>query len=178
MATLNNSAPDRPLKRLCANLFSGPWLIRRYFSQEALTSFEEAVIRSEDQHSGEIVVAIEANLTARSVIKGVSSRARSIKVFSDLKIWDTERNCGVLFYLLLAERAIEIVADRGVKAVVPDSEWESICRAIEGRLRERDFDGGIILGIELITEKLRQSFPPDPTGRKRKNELPDRPNII
>ena len=46
-------------------------------------------------------------------------------MFGKLRVWDTEHNNGVLIYLLLAEHAIEIVADRGLNEQVPPQQWQA-----------------------------------------------------
>ena len=93
-----------------------------------------------------------------------------------MRVWDTEENCGVLVYLLLADRDVEIVADRGIHAKVGDSGWESICRGMEAAFRERRFEGGVAAGIAKINALLAEHFPR--SGGAAANELPDRPVIL
>jgi len=100
---------------------------------------------------------------------------RAVDVFSHLRIWDTERNNGVLIYLLLSDRDVEIVADRGVDAKVGPREWERICRGMEAAFRQGDFEGGVIGGIREVTRHLAEHFPPIGTDR---NELPDKPVVL
>ena len=93
-----------------------------------------------------------------------------------MRVWDTEENCGVLVYLLLADRDVEIVADRGIHARVGDSAWEEICRDMEAAFRERRFEAGVAAGIARINVLLGEHFPRD--GAAGANELPDRPVLI
>jgi uncharacterized membrane protein len=96
-------------------------------------------------------------------------------VFSHLRIWDTEHNNGVLIYLLLADRKVEIIADRGIDARVGEVGWQTICRAMEAEFRKRRFEAGVIKGIEAVSRELARYFPPQGPPR---NELPDAPVVM
>ncbi|HWS16137.1 MAG TPA: TPM domain-containing protein, partial [Candidatus Methylomirabilis sp.] len=109
------------------------------------------------------------------LFRGHSARERAIDVFSLLRIWDTERNNGVLIYLLLADRDVEIVADRGIHAKVGTEGWETICRPMETAFRQGDFEGGVIRGIQAVTRHLVEHFPAAGDDR---NELPDNPVVL
>ena len=102
-----------------------PWAWRRAFPQTTLDAIEAAIRASETTHSGEIRFAIENSLAGSWVWRGKTGRERAIEVFSNLRVWDTEHNSGVLVYLLLADHDIEIVADRGIAARVDASDWEA-----------------------------------------------------
>ena len=97
-------------------------------------------------------------------------RERALDIFSQLRVWDTEHNNGVLIYLLLADRDVEIIADRGIDAHVGAAGWETICRAMEKDFRAGLFEHGVIKGIEDVSRLLARHFPPAPPGRR--NELP------
>ena len=122
--------------------------------------------------------------TARGAIAGRSvsrlkkgrPRARALEVGGALSGWDTEENCGVLVYLLLADRDVEIVADRGIHAKVGVEAWAAICRDMEKAFRERRFEEGVIAGIVQINALLAEHFPR--TGSAGSNELPDRPVML
>jgi len=109
------------------------------------------------------------------LVRGETPRERAIEIFSRLRIWDTEANCGVLIYVLLADRDVEIVADRGIHRRVGDEAWEAICRAMEAQFRERRFVDGAIGGVEAINQLLAQHFPSTGSGP---NELPDQPVVL
>ena len=124
---------------------------------------------------GELRVVIEAALDWPTLWAGRSARERAIAVFSQLHIWDTEHNSGVLIYLLVAERKLEIVADRGIHARVGNAGWESICRDMERQFRSGHFEDGMLQGIAAISTVLQQHFP---AQGSRPNELPDSPAIL
>ena len=96
-------------------------------------------------------------------------------MFGLLRVWDTEENTGVLVYVLLADRDVEIIADRGVNAKVPLADWEQICRRMESAFSKRDFEQGVLAGIEEVSRLLARYYPPRPGER---NELPDTPAIL
>ena len=113
-----------------------------------MAAIEQAIAASEREHSGEVRFAVEPALDTSALLAGESARERAIEVFSLLRLWDTDQRNGVLIYLLLADRDIEIVADRGVAAKVDASEWEAICREMEASLRSGDYGAAVVRGIE------------------------------
>jgi uncharacterized membrane protein len=140
-----------------------------------MASIEKAIAKCETAHRGEIRFAAEAALDSPALFGGQSARERAIDVFSELRVWDTEENNGVLLYLLLADHEIEIVADRGINANVAPGEWEQICRRMESALARGEFAHAIIAGVEEVSRLLARYYPPRPGGR---NELADKPVII
>ena len=163
------------LKRWFRHLFMPPWAWRRAFPQATLDAIEAAIKASETTHGGEIRFAIESSLAPSLVWRGMSGRERAIEMFSNLRVWDTEHNSGVLVYLLLADRDIEIVADRGIAAHVAPAVWEQVAQTMEAAFRRGDFERGALAGIEAIGTLLAAHFPP--TGNNP-DELANRPVIL
>lgn len=163
------------LRRVARHLIAMPGAVRRAFPPAAMAAIEQAIARSETQHRGEVRFAVEAALDAPALLAGQAARARAIEVFSQLGVWDTEDNNGVLIYLLLADRDVEIVADRGIDAVVAAQEWEAICRAMEAALRRRELEPAVLAAIEAVSILLARHFPPRAGDR---NELSNRPAAI
>lgn len=162
----------RALRHSC----TGHWQVRRHFPASVLAAIARAVQACERQHPGEIRVVIEAALHPLAAWRGVTPHQRAIEVFAQQRVWDTEHNNGVLIYFLLADRAVEIVADRFVaRGRVPQAEWDAACRAIEAQFRERRFETGVIVGVEAVAAILAR-YPPGPTDVG--NELPDAPLIL
>ncbi|MBX9894814.1 MAG: TPM domain-containing protein [Nitrosomonas sp.] len=164
------------LSRMLQHFMTGQLTVRRLFPADTLAAIEQAIRQSEAQHSGEICFAVEASLNMASLLKNQTARERAIEVFSQRRVWDTEQNTGVLIYLLLADRDVEIIADRGIHAKVTGQEWETICRVMEASFRQQQFKTGIIEGIQAVGAQLQKHFPLDPN--KEKNELPDKPVIL
>lgn len=163
------------LKRIARHLFALPGAVERVLPKSAVAAIEQAIARGESGHTGEIRVAVEAALDGAALFADQSARTRALDVFSQLRVWDTEQNNGVLIYLLLADHDIEIVADRGIDAKVGPPEWESICRRMEAALARRDFAGGIVTGIEEVSRLLALHFP---ARAGDANELPDKPAVL
>jgi uncharacterized membrane protein len=155
------------LKRWARHLF-----FPQRFPKAALPAIEAAVRRGEATHRGEIRFAAEDALDGPALLAGQSARERALEVFSQLRVWDTEENNGVLIYLLLADHDIEIVADRGINARVTQDDWERICRDMEQGLRRGEYEKAVVTGIEQASQLLASHYPPRPGDR---NELPDRP---
>ena len=136
----------------------------------------QRVADSEQRHTGEIRVSIEASLPTSYVMRDATARERAIALFGKLRVWDTQDNNGVLVYLLLAEHAIEIVADRGVTARVPPGEWERIVRGMGEAFRAGRYEDGLMRAIDEVTALLVQHFPAR-NGAVNPNELPDEPAL-
>jgi uncharacterized membrane protein len=163
------------LKRIVRHLSIGNLRVRRLFPSASMDRITQAIAATEAEHHGELRFAVEASLHLSLLLKGVTARERAVSVFSELRVWDTEDNNGVLIYLLLADRDVEILADRGVHAKVGAEGWESICKGMEAAFRQGRFEAGALGGIEAVGEHLKRHFPrrgPDV------NELPDRPVIL
>jgi uncharacterized membrane protein len=162
------------LSKLPAHLFA-EYAMRRHFPTSLLDRLQQAVADGETRHDGQVCFAIEGAQTVRALLHGTTPRQRAEEVFAHLRVWDTRNNSGVLIYVLLAERAIEIVADRGVAAKVAQTEWTSICERVQQRYATREFERGSLDGITAVNDLLAAHFPPEPG---KKNELPDRPVLL
>ncbi len=162
------------MRRVLRHLFMPPWRTRVVFPAAALRAIEEAIRASERAHAGEIRFAVESALDPAPLLRGVSARERAVGAFSQLRVWDTAQNNGVLIYLLLADHDVEIVADRGIAARVAAAEWERICRQMEAHFRDGHFEQGAVAGIHAVGALLARHFPSAGGGV---NELPDRPHL-
>ncbi len=160
------------LSRIVKHMVSGRWQVARRFPKRSMHTIEDAIRQSETRHMGELRFAVEAALDWPDLLAGASSRKRALEVFSHLRVWDTEHNSGVLIYLLLADRKVEIVADRGIHARVGEAGWATICRNMEKKFRAGEFEGGVLEGIAAITALLQQYFPAQGANS---NELSDYP---
>jgi uncharacterized membrane protein len=147
---------------------------RRVLNRGALARIEARVAASEKLHSGEIRVMVEAGLPFSYLRRGASARDRAVAMFGKLGVWDTERNNGVLIYLLLAERAIEIVADRGLNRVVAAAEWAEIAASMQSAFQAGDFEAGVLRAVDAVDALLVRHFAARP-GDVDVNELPDAP---
>jgi uncharacterized membrane protein len=147
---------------------------RAKLSAAALQRIQAQVAASERAHDGEIRICIEAGLPFSYIRSGATARERAIAMFGKLGVWDTERNNGVLIYLLLAEHAIEIVADRGLAARVPQTVFAELAAAMGEAFRRGDFEAGLLRAVDEVGKLLREHFAVEP-GRANPNELPDAP---
>ncbi|MGH8668575.1 MAG: TPM domain-containing protein [Burkholderiales bacterium] len=155
------------LKRLARHLF-----FPRRFPKAAMPAIEQAIASSEAMHGGEIRFAAEDALDGPALLAGQSARERAVEVFSQLGVWDTEQNNGVLIYLLLADHDIEIVADRGINARVTPADWEKICRTMEQALARGAYEQALVGGIKAVSALLARHYPPRPGDR---DELSNKP---
>ncbi|QOZ75151.1 hypothetical protein XH83_06690 [Bradyrhizobium sp. CCBAU 53351] len=163
------------IKRIARHLVQHRWQAKQIFPPAVLARIEQAIELGEATHSGQVRFVVEGALDGRPLFRNQPARARALDVFSHLRIWDTTHNNGVLIYLLLADRDVEIVADRGIDAKVGAAGWESICRAMEAEFAAGQFERGVITGIEAVSRELARHFPP---GTSHPNELPDAPVVM
>jgi uncharacterized membrane protein len=163
------------VKRVIRHLFLSRWHVNAAFSSRTLHAIEKAVQESHRGHIGQVRFVVEGALHINALVKGVSARERAIDVFSELRVWDTEHNNGVLIYLLLADRDVEIVADRGVHARVHAEEWEAICHCMEAEFRRARYESGVLQGVEQVSALLKRHFPVQQEGR---SELPSKPAVL
>jgi uncharacterized membrane protein len=163
------------LKRLGRHVLHGNRALRRRFPPPVLASIESAVGRSETIHGGEIRFVVEASLPWDAVWTGLTPRQRAMDVFAQCGVWDTEENNGVLIYVLLADRDVEIVADRGLNKKIVPAQWEDVCRVMETHYRQGHFEKGSLAGLEMVTQLLARHFPP---GAHNPNELPNKPTLL
>jgi uncharacterized membrane protein len=160
------------LARIARHLAVLPGAARRAFPPGSLDAIEKAIREAERTHAGQIRFAVESALDLAVLLRGQSARERALEVFSQLRVWDTEHNNGILIYLLLADRAVEIVADRGIHAKT-GTQWEEICRAMEAELKQGNYEKALTDGVSAVARHLVRHFP-----RGRVNELPDKPVVL
>jgi uncharacterized membrane protein len=150
--------------------------LARALPAAALQRLQDRVAASERGHSGEIRISVEAGLPWSYLRRGATPRQRAVSLFGKLGVWDTEHNNGVLIYLLLAERAIEIVADRGVARRVPQAHWDGVVAGMREAFRAGRFEDGLTAAIDAVDRVLAEHFPLA-AGESNPNELPDAPDL-
>jgi uncharacterized membrane protein len=159
--------------RVLKHLLMPDWLAMRGFSSMDLKTIEEAIRDSERQHDGELRFVVEAGLPVHFLTK--KTRIRAEALFAELGVWNTENNSGVLVYVEVVDRRIEIVADRGIAVSVAQAEWDAICREMQDAFARRAFLDGSLAGIRKITALLARHFPP---RGQNPNELTDKPVVL
>lgn len=162
------------LPRIARHLTTLRGRVRRAFPPKTLAAIEQAVKAGEAAHDGEIRFVVEGALDGLPLLRGQSARERAIEVFSQWRVWDTAHNNGVLVYVLLADRRIEIVADRGIDTNVGPGGWEAICREMEQAFRRGDYEQGAVACVHAVTQHLAKSA----AGTTHGNELPDAPEFV
>lgn len=165
----------KKLIRILKHLSASRLQVMRLFPTRSMNAIEAAIAASENLHMGELRFVVEAGLDWPDLFSGTSARRRALDIFSQLRIWDTELNSGVLIYLLLADNKVEVMADRGINSRVNQKEWASICQDMESNFRMGDFEAGVLSGIAAITSLLKRHFP---TEDKNPNELSNHPIIL
>lgn len=163
------------LGRLFRHLWLEDWALRRAFPRALLDRIAALIGEEERRHSGELRFAVEGGLPPGRVLKGQSAHDRALELFSRLGVWDTEKNNGVLIYVLLADRTVEIVADRGIHAIAGAATWERICGDMRVQFAQGFWEAGALTGIRAVSDLLATHFP---ANGANPNELPDQPIVL
>ncbi len=168
----------RNWKNIITRLARHRWLdeddARRAVPPDMLQRLAQRVAASEQRHSGEVRIYVEAGLPTSYLLREAPPRERAVAVFGKLRVWDTEHNNGVLIYLLLAERAIEIVADRALAQRVDNAEWAQIIARMRSAFQQGRLEDGLTQALEEVSALLVAHFPLA-AGESNTNELPDDP---
>ncbi|MGE5470635.1 MAG: TPM domain-containing protein [Bacteroidota bacterium] len=163
------------IARCFKHLLTPPWLAARRFGPALVAEIGAAVEVAEAGQRGEIRFVVEGPLPFADLRHDRTARQRAADLFGRLGIWDTEGNSGVLIYVQLVDRQVEILADRGIAAKVPQAEWEAICRAMEAAFRAGDYRTGALAAIRRAGDLLAEHFP---VADGNPNELPDQPLVM
>ncbi len=162
------------LSRFWRHVVMSPLKAGRAFPPAVLDAIQRSIAEHERRHRGEVAFVVEPELSTAQLWAGVSSRDRAREAFAAQGIWNTEENNGVLVYVLLADRRVEIVADRGLGGI-PAGEWRAICDRIDAHFHAGRFEEGAVAGVAAVSEVLERHFPADGSSS---NELPDRPVMM
>jgi uncharacterized membrane protein len=162
-------------QRFLRHLFASRWLTRRRFTDAVDSAIESAIRAAEIRTSGEIRFVIETALHPQVAARGHSPRARALEVFGQFRVWDTELRNGVLIYVLVADRNVEILADRGAATLIPAAGWEAAARRMEEEFRAGRYREGAVAGVEAVGGLLEKHFPARALNR---DELPNQPELL
>lgn len=163
------------IMRILKHLAMPGWLARRAFKAADVEAIAAAITTSESEHRGELRLVAEGPLSVADLWHDMSPRQRALELFGAMRIWDTADNCGVLVYVQLVDRRVEILADRAIAAKVTQPEWDAVCREMETAFAARAYRRGALDAIDRITRMLALHFP---SRGQRKNELPDTPVLL
>lgn len=150
---------------------------RAAMSDAVLQRLGDRVAASEATHTGQIRVVVEAGLPWSYLRRSAAARERALALFGKYRVWDTELNNGVLIYLLMAEHAIEIVADRGLARHVPQAHWQAMVAQMSTHFRQADYEAGLAQAVDNVSQQLARHFPRHPAAAAHANELPDKPIV-
>ena len=161
--------------RLIRHVATTRWSTRRHFSQSTRDAIEQAIGECETRHGGEIRFVVETAFELPELWRNLSPRTRALQMFGQFGVWNTEHNNGVLIYVLMADHAVEIVADRGIATRVEQAEWDAVCRQMQHHFSLGRFREGAVVGILGVGALLGRHFP---GSRRSDNELPNQPVLL
>lgn len=165
----------KTVKRVLRHFFTTAAHGRKAFPPATLKAAEQEIAAGEKRHRAQVRLIVEAALPLACVMHRMSPRVRARELFSHYRVWDTEENCGVLVYVNLADRQVEIVADRGVGKTVAAQEWHAACRTMTQGFAKGNFHGSTIAALVQLNSLLEQHYPGNGSSA---NELPDKPLVI
>lgn len=163
------------VRRLFRHLLAPQWWVLRAFDRATLDAIEQAVAAVERRHHGELRFVVEGLLPPGHLLRGTTARERAVELFSNLHVWDTANNSGILIYVQMGDRRVEILADRGIASRVAQAEWDGICRTMEQAFAAGDYHAGAVAAIGQAGEILARWVP---STEAHADELPDRPFIV
>lgn len=162
--------------RFLRNLLTPFWVLRLRYPAPLLARIAARIAELEKAHPGEVRFAVEHALELGDLFSGITPRERALELFGLLRVWDTEHNNGVLIYVLHAEHAVEIVADRGIARAVPQAEWDALCRRVETDFRAGRHGEAALAAIDGVAQLLERHSPAGVVAAR--NELPDQPLLL
>lgn len=145
--------------RIIKHLSFPAWRVSLAFPKSTRKAIADEITRSETQHDGELRFVVVGGLDPARLWRGVSARQHAVELFSQLRVWDTEHNSGVLIYVQLADRQVEILADRGIHKKVGDAAWQAICAGMQQAFRAGKFQDGALEGVRAVSRILAEHFP-------------------
>lgn len=163
--------------RCLRHLATGPVHQRLAFGPRVLDAIELAVEEAETQQASQICVVVELALPLQDLLRRTPARARAEDVFAQQRVWNTPQRDGVLIYILLADRDVEIVADVGLAGIAP-TDWEACCRIMESHFRERQFEAGAVAGIRAVSALLVGHGPRSTADGRPPADFANRPTLI
>lgn len=172
----NTPTPSLPA-RLLRHLRSTRTTARRAFPSTTLKAIQASIGEGEQRHRAQVRVIVEAALSLGAVRRGESARQRAHELFSHYRIWDTEENCGVLVYINLADRKVEIVADRGINRHVTREQWQQVCRLMTAGYARGDYEGSTLQALAALHALLQTAMPRQDDDHDH-NELSDKPLLL
>jgi len=175
VAAAHRGDGEMNIKRLLIHLLIPKWWTHRAFRAADLAAIETVIKDSEKTHRGELRFIIEGPLPLPLLWRDTPVRARAAQLFAQMGVWDTAENSGILIYVQLLDRRVEILADRGIARCVPQTEWDAICRGMEESFRLKAYRRGALEAIALAGDLLARHFP---AGGNNADELPDKPMVL
>ncbi len=163
------------LRRWLRHVAMPGWWVRRHFSGDTLRAIESAVSRAEAGHRGELRFAVEGRMPFACLRRGLAPRQRAADLFARLGMANTEEASGVLIYVQLADRRVEILADRGISGRVAQADWDAICRDMERAFAQGRWQAGAVAAVEAAGRLLAAHLPARPSNP---DELPNRPLVL
>ena len=165
------------LSRTLRHLTTTHRATERRFPEDLLRRLQAAITAGEATHRGEVRLIVEASMPLRKVRRGLTTRQRALDLFGTVRVWDTEENNGVLLYVNVADRRVEVIADRAAARAIGDAHWESVCSRVGEAFRAARYEDGVRDAVESIRAALAIAFPPALDGTHR-NELGDAPIVL
>lgn len=175
VAVAHQEGGNMDWRRCYKHMTFGQWHTKRAFPSALLNTIEQMINTGEKVHGGELRFVVEGSISFTALRNEQTPQQRALEVFSFIRMWDTQERNGVLIYLLLADQAVEIIADRGVHAHVGSEGWTAICQQMESHLRTADYKNGVIVGIQAVNQLLSTYYP---RSHEQVNELPNAPVIL
>ena len=132
---------------------------KKLFNKDTMVRLQAAIADGERSHRGEVRLIVESAMPMRKLWRGITGRQRALDLFGSFRVWDTAERNGVLLYVNLADRALEVVSDREASRLTRDQHWLLACQIAQEAFKRDDFEGGTLGAIATIHQALAATFP-------------------
>ena len=129
--------------RILKHWVMSPVPVTLAFPQSSLDAVTKCIEECEQRTSAEFRLIIERSIPAKGLRENVTDAQRAKELFGRYGVWDTEDNNGVLIYLNLSDRAIEIYLDRGAAREVTQTQLDDIVKQMEIAFADKKFEEGV-----------------------------------
>ena len=102
-------------------------------------------------------------------------KRRATRHFVESATYDTVGQSGVLLFISVLERRVEIIADRGIHKMVAADTWDHVVRDLVAGIRKKQAASAIVTAIQKVGAVLAQYAPPQ---KGTIDELPNSPTEL
>ena len=86
-------------------------------------------------------------------------RSRAMQHFAESGVYSTRDHTGILIFISLLERRVEVLADKGISEKIPQDQWDSLVADLSAAIKAGSMADGLCQAVESCGKKLSGHFP-------------------